>query len=92
MTNKLILDCPSPELVGTLLAYMDHVHTNMKSDLDQESCFDVSMRDMCDQYFDIKYSAEFESGDQTVSVVLDKVDILKVLVSHCDSKRFPFNG
>ena len=96
MSNKLILDCPSPELIGVLLEYLDAVHSNMKSDRDMEMsyCDGVSMEDMCDQYFDIKYSFECssDSGDTQISNSGDKLDVLSALMRLSDRKLFPFEG
>ena len=96
MSNKLTLDCPSPELVQVLLEYIDATHSSMKFDCGSEvSCCDgVSMEDMCDQYFDIKFSVEFasDSGDRQMSDAGDKLDVLNTLVRLSDKKAFPFRG
>ena len=88
MSNKLILDCPSPELIGVLLEYLDAVHSNMKSDRDMgiSYCDGVSMEDMCDQYFDIEYSFECSSNSG------DKLDVLSALMHLSDRKLFPFES
>ena len=94
-SNKLILDCPSPELVQVLLGHLDATHTSMKFDIGSDAyCDGVSMEDMCDQYFDIKFSVEFasDSGDRQMSDSGDKLDVLKSLMRLSDKKAFPFRG
>lgn len=97
MPNKLILDRPSPELIGVLLEYFDAVHSSMKFDRDMEVSYHdgVSMQDMCDQYFDIKYSFECssDSGDMQMSNYSgDKLDVLSALMRLSDRKLFPFES